>query len=909
MIKRYFKLFPVFLLFLANLSFAQKNELWNKVEMSDQNFELIQSGSTIEKFQTFRLKLADFKNDMRNAPVTTKAMVSSKYKMQFPDENGKLISFWVKEAPVMDDDLAQKYPNDKSYIGYGVEDNSLKIRFSVNILGLHAMIINRNRQVNYINPVSGNQNYYRVFSRKSISVEENNFQCFVENKVALKKMSLDNSFVYPDDLKLRTYRLALAATGEYSQFQLDLSGIDQGMATDEEKKEVVLAALTTAVTRINAVFENDMSITLKIVSDNDKIIYLDPDTDPYTNDDVGAMIDENQTACDNNIGVAEYDIGHVFGTSQRSVNGSAYLGVVCQNGSKAGGATASIFPTGDFFYYDVVIHEIGHQFGANHSFNGNAGACSDSRNNQTAYEPGSGSTLMAYAGICSSQNVQEHSDLYFHSISINEMWTYITIGGATCAVESSLTNNLNVPTVNAGNDFTIPKATAYKLIGQGSDADDDPITFCWEQLDNEINSVPPEETDANGTIYRSLIPSAENTRYLPKLSTVNSGALSSTWEVTPNVGRTMNFNLTVRDNNKEAGQIAMDAMVITVSDVAGPFMVTSQNENDIVWTSDTSETITWDVAGTDANDINTTNVNILLSTDGGKTYPSILASNVANNGSQSITVPDVKAPSCKIMVEAVGSLYYALNSNFFSIGEFTTECTDFTATDTPVNIPDNDPIGIVSEIDVAVDNAIVDVNVSVKITHTWIGDVTLILESPLGTKVKLIQGACDSNRYQDMDVIFDDEGMGISCNNMAPAISGTIKPEEVLSNFKDEGSIGVWKLRTIDNTPVDEGMLDSWSLELCTSQPLGVNNEELANFIIYPNPSNGATNISFTKKESSKVELTLYDLLGRKILEKYYKDPHQYFKETIDLSHLSKGIYILRIKNGAHFASKKIQLQ
>ena len=908
MIKNYFKL--SLLLLWANISFAQQGELWKKVEGSELNISAIYKSTSLKKQQTFRLKFADFKRDMQNAPSESADISATNFKMQFPDEKGKLIAFWVKEAPVMESDLANEFPNDKSYVGYGVENSSLKIRFSVNILGLHAMIISNDREVQYINPVGQKRNYYKVFNRKDLNPEDNRFECFVENTIALNKTTLDNDFIYPNDLKLRTYRLAFAATGEYSQFQLDLSGIDQSTATDAEKKEVVLAAITTAITRINAVYENDLAITLKIVANNDEIIYLDPETDPYTNGDMGAMIDENQSACDDKIGTSEYDIGHVLGTSVGGVDGRAYLGVVCDNASKAGGATSSNIPTGENFYFDVVAHEIGHQFGANHSFNGDSGSCDGtSRNNETAYEPGSGSTLMAYAGICSPQNVQEHSDLYFHAVSIDEMWTYLTVNGANCAVETNLSNNLNAPIANAGNDFTIPKSTAYKLIGGGSDADMDQISFCWEQLDNEINSIPPKDTDTNGTIYRSLNPSASNIRYLPDLSVVNSGELSSTWEVTPSVGRTMNFNLTVRDNNKEAGQMDMDAMVITVSDVAGPFMVTSQNTGDIVWTSGITENITWDVAGTNSNNgINTTKVNILLSTDGGKTYPTVLVSNTPNDGSQSINVPNVLAPSCKIMVEAVGNLFYALNSNFFSIGEFNTECDTYTATDTPRNIPDNDPGGITSRINVVVDNAIVEVNVTVKLSHTWIGDVTLILESPEGTTIELISGACDSSRYNDMDVIFNDDGANLSCDNLPPAISGTIKPNEALSNFNDESSLGIWKLKAIDNALEDFGTLEGWSIELCTSQPLGVDIEELTNFELYPNPSGDVINISF-QKETNEVELTLYDFLGRKIDEKYYRDPLQNFHEAIDFSHIARGVYILRIRNGNHFSSRKIQLQ
>jgi subtilisin-like proprotein convertase family protein len=205
-------------------------------------------------------------------------------------------------------------------------------------------------------------------------------------------------------------------------------------------------------------------------------------------------------------------------------------------------------------------------------------------------------------------------------------------------------------------------------------------------------------------------------------------------------------------------------------------------------------------------------------------------------------------------------------------------------------------------------NPIVDVNVTVNIGHSWIGDITLILRSPEGTSVELISGACDSSRYEDLDVIFDDEGVTIVCGTIPPAISGVIKPKEALSKFKDESSAGIWTLRAIDNAAIDSGTLESWSLELCTSQPLGIEFGELANFKIYPNPSRGEIHISF-EKDANDVEMTLYDLLGRLISKNDYTNPSQYFDETIDLSQIAKGIYILRIKNGDHFSSRKIQIQ
>ena len=231
-------------------------------------------------------------------------------------------------------------------------------------------------------------------------------------------------------------------------------------------------------------------------------------------------------------------------------------------------------------------------------------------------------------------------------------------------------------------------------MGEGSDADGDPISFCWEQVDNEITDVPPSATATNGALYRSQIPVTNNERYLPHLNTLVTGSISSTWEVTPEVAREMNFTLTVRDNNSEAGQVVSDDLKVTVTDAAGPFLVTTQNTVDVVWTPGTQETISWDVAGTDGNGINVSSVNILLSIDEGETFSTLLASNVPNDGTQIITVPDSKSSLCYIMVEAVGNYFFSMNTQSFSIGEFNKVCNSYVADDTPVAIPDNDETGV-----------------------------------------------------------------------------------------------------------------------------------------------------------------------------------------------------------------------
>ena len=856
----------------------------------------------IKKYKTFQLEYADLKRGLVNAPKKNILVKESNLIVKFPDENGNMISFLVKEMPVMHPDLAKKYPNNKSYVGIGVDDTSLKVRFSMNDQGLHAMIVGSDRKVQYIDPASIDKKYYRVYKRKDMDFEQNRFQCFTRNFNVVKKSSAKLAVVAPNDKKLRTYRLALAATGEYSEFHINRAGLGSG--TDAEKKTAVLAAMTTAMTRVNALFENDLAIHMELVANTDNLIFLDANTDPYTNSDGNAMLNQNQTTCDNVIGSANYDIGHVFSTGG---GGVASRASICTSTKKAKGVTGSLYPLGDLFYFDFVAHEMGHQLGANHTFNGDAGNCGDgNRNNNTAVEPGSGSTLMAYAGLCSPQNVQSHSDLYFHIVSVDEIWSNIKFGSGTCASITNLTGNLNVPTANAGVDFVIPKSTPYILRGQGNDADGDPISFCWEQIDNEITDIPPKETSVAGALYRSVNPITVGNRYLPELSTILNGSLSSTWEVTPAVAREINFKLTVRDNNAEVGQMTSDDLKITVTDAAGPFKVTSQNVDDVVWDKNTSETITWDVAGTTSNGINVSQVNILMSMDGGRTFPITLIANTANDGNQNITVPDTSASKCFVMVEAVNSFFYSVNSKVFSIGEFNEICNTFDATDIPVDIPDNDPAGLISTIDIVEDLTIEKISVNVKIDHTWVSDITLTLESPNGTIIELLSGACDSS--DNIDITFDDAGSDLVCSG-TPVISGIIKPTQALFALNGESSSGVWKLNVVDGAQDDTGQLISWNLEICTSEPvLGVNNYVFNNFKVYPNPSNGIFNLEFNSKNTSDVEINIYDMMGRSILTRIFKNKSTTFLESINIQNISSGVYILQVKRGNEISSQKLQI-
>jgi len=653
--------------FVFQKSYSQVNKIWTLTNARQSTSQTLQRTAYPEDFKSYSLNSTLLKKILAKAPQRSTKYSDSRVVIPFPDASGKMRDFAILKAPVMAPELANKYPDNNSYVGQNISDKSISIRFSVNQLGVYAMIFKAGKGVVYIDPIDKNHTNYMVYKRSSLPERNQSFVCLTKETSGFDTPPVSLKTFNANDAKLRTFRLALAATAEYSQFHITQAGIDT-TGTDAEKKAAVLAAMTTTMTRVNGVFENDVALTMVLVANNDQLIYLEDTTlnpDPYSNGDGGAMLDENQTNIDNVIGVANYDIGHVFSTGG---GGVAALNSPC-SASKAKGVTGQSNPVGDAFDIDYVAHEIGHQFGAEHTFNGDAGSCAGgNRNNATAVEPGSGSTIMAYAGICSPQNVQQNSDAYFHVVSINQMFSSISTGIINCGVQSSLINNLNVPVVNAGPDVVIPKSTPFRLTAVGSDADNDVLTYAWEQADAEITTIPPSDTATGGAVFRSVSPKLSAIRYFPDINTVLSGQTANTWEVVPSVSRTLNFDVTVRDNVVGGGQTAKDTKVVTVEGNAGPFLVTSQNTSITVDIGST-QTVTWDVANTNLAPVNCTSVNILLSIDGGQTYPVTLASNVPNNGSYDIVIPNNPTTNARIMVAGSNNVFFNVNEVDFTIQE------------------------------------------------------------------------------------------------------------------------------------------------------------------------------------------------------------------------------------------------
>ncbi len=643
------------LLFISISGFSQRTwtKLNEKTNVIEKELEYRESNPS--SFELFALKKEVISNRLSQSSFAAQII-------ELPTPNG-VQRFKVVEASVLANELAKKYPNIKSYVGVGLDDPTARVRLSNSNIGLHAMISSGKYPMYLIDPYTKDKKtaigYYKNTSAKST------FQCLVEE---VKPVYINQPFqksANANDGKLRTYRMALIGTAEYSQFHLTNQGIGAG-ESDATKKTAVLSAMNTSMTRINGVFERDLGVTMQLVANNDDIIFLDPATDGLTNSNISTLVDESQTKCDAVIGSANYDIGHVFGwVNDESGNGLAGGGVVCEAGQKAQGATMRKTPLGDLFDIDLAAHEIGHQFGANHSFNS---SCNGNRNNATAVEPGSGTTIMGYAGFC-DPNVQNNSDAYFHAVSIAEMWHYVTTT-ATCAVETITGNSAPVP--NAGAGITVPKSTPFVLKGTASDVDaGNSLTYTWEQIDNQTGvTIPPVATSTVGPLFRSLSPSSEGNRYMPALATVLAGNTSTTWEVLPSVARTMSFAFTVRDNVANGAATARDDKIITVDGGSGPFLVTSQTVATTLMGGST-QTITWDVANTNASPIGVTNVDILLSTDGGNTFPNVLASNTPNDGTQDVLLTNITTSQARIKIEPVNNIFYAVNSTNFSIDKTT----------------------------------------------------------------------------------------------------------------------------------------------------------------------------------------------------------------------------------------------
>ncbi len=610
-----------------------------------QNMEQIQLENTDNLYSRFgsyfKLEIGStfFKNDLiQNQSIA----------LPLPDGNWHY--FTVVESSVMEAQLQNKFPEIKTFL---IKSDDFNGRMDINPNGINALFYG-NGNTYLIDQVWEMPGVHRVYYKSEASklIPRSSFRCQAEADSwelprydeignGVRTMGLQQSQV-----SLRTYRLALACTAEYAQF---FGGTIPN----------VMSSFVTAVNRLNVVFERELAIRLVLVANNDQIVFLDPDTDPYNNSNLNQMLGQNQTALNNIIGIDNYDIGHVFSTN--SGGGIAGLGVVC-SGGKARGVTGSGNPLGDPFIIDYVAHEMGHQFGANHTFNN----CDGNENPGTAFEPGSGSTIMAYAGLCGNNNIQFNSDDYFHAVSLDEMLQYTRNGfGSTCVLAVPTDNRAPEISIPYTGTLHIPKSTPFELTASATDSNgSNSLTYCWEQMDSgpKVNLGSPA---GNSPLFRSLSPTSNGSRSFPRRESILNNT-NNIREVLPNYGRELNFRCTVRDNNPGTGGLDWKEVRLSSVESAGPFSVL-QPLTGAIWSAGSFQRVEWNPANTTEAPVSCQQVHIILSTNGGQTWTDTLAKNQPNTGNCDVWVPVKTIANARIRVQAANNVFYQVNPGNFSV--------------------------------------------------------------------------------------------------------------------------------------------------------------------------------------------------------------------------------------------------
>ncbi|TXF88938.1 T9SS type A sorting domain-containing protein [Neolewinella aurantiaca] len=597
--------------------------------------------------KTARGLIADteaLRSALKAAPHETNSTAeSSPAILLLPSPDGETSSFRIVTYDAVGD--PDRYPDIRTWYGINTDDFSQTIFLDWTKQGFHASVRGGKNPPWYIDPViSGDLTLYQAYFRKDLTDNTPSFGCSTKTDEA--PGLLDNQTgKSAGDCVLRQYRVAITATPQYSNYHGAFTGIQSGL---------IQSAIVTTVNRINQIYTQELSIRLQLIAENDKLYFYDEATSPFSSNLVADLVNENIAVQEDRIPLADFDLGHVY--TKGINNGRAFPRASCVDALKSGGATSRVDPIGDPFTIDYVAHEMGHQFGAFHTQNNLCNYSADS-----GMEPGSGSTIMGYAGIC-FPNVQLASDDYFHGRSIEEItnFTENPFTGGICAEE--IDNSLFNPQVGSVPDRTIPQGTPFRLTGQASGAGR--ISYNWEQYDPELGTMPPQADNKEGPLFRSFPPSADPHRYFPVFSAVLNNT-DPEWETLPEVGREMNFRLTVNHSTAAYGCAGEEDVKITVDDDFGPFVVSDPADTN-QWSIGQIAQIQWEVAGTDSPVFTSPKVDVLISTDNGQTFIP-LAPGLPNNGLAEVRVPQTETDSARIMVRSSGNYFYNVSPQPFRI--------------------------------------------------------------------------------------------------------------------------------------------------------------------------------------------------------------------------------------------------
>jgi len=847
-----------------------------------------------------------FKNELFQAPLKTNKLQWSDIQVEIPLPDGSFEEFLAFETPMMEDGLAAKYPNIKTFTLVSKSNQTTYGRADITPKGFHAMIFSDNGTL-FIDPISAtsNENYIVYYKKDFISTKELP-SCLTENADNIEDnvLELDHDEVLnfksttatkaSNGLILKTYKIAVSATAEYTNYH-------GGTVADG------LAAIVTTFNRVNGIYENEIAVSLILVDDNDLIIYTDASTDPFDDtDNASQILTENRTSLNTVIGEDNYDIGHVVGTDG---SGLAGFGVVCSENRyshKAYGTTGISNPIGDPFDVDYVSHEVGHQFGASHTFNGTTGSCSGNRAEYSAYEPGSATTIMGYAGICTGQNVQNNSDDYFHNRSLIQITEFINDDGATCAVEVSTGNDIPTVEIVTPTNLSIPISTPFELEALAADVNGDALTYCWEQYDLG-DAGAPNSPSGNAPLFRSFSPTTDPVRVFPQISDILSGS-STLGEILPSYARDMSFKVTVRDNVPNAAAFIDETISVNVEGSAGPFLVTSQSSN-ITWEGLETYEVTWDVANTDQSPVNCSEVSIYLSLDGGATFPYVLASNTANSGSAYVQAPNALTSEARIKVVCDDNIFFNVNTSDFEI------FTDCAYVDGTISVDEevNDAIWCLDatgELDFEVSSPYLLIT-----SYQWYhNNVAIAGATDRKLVIDNVENTDAGDYYCEISngctsIFTNTASVSVTTNTIIPTISvenGVLISSLSYGNqwyLDDVALLGATEQTFI---PAEEGTYSVKSVVgACSASSSSYTTaikdlNEVVDIQIMPNPTNGIITISAASYEET-LNVEVRDILGKKLYQTQFNQLTQ-----IDLSGYANGMYFINLQSENYSASYKI---
>ena len=592
-----------------------------------------------------------------------------------PMANGEITTFAINESVIVGERVYQQYPDIRSFSGYALRDPDTRIKITLSpYWGFQGTIRRGDKGMEFIEQIYRHQtSLYMVYDQKAFPAKyfhpelqtSPDFVELPEDYEHARHNDIPATVSEPqpeergeqlaDPVTLKLYRFACATTGEFGQ--------DHGGTIAS-----LLPAMVNYVSQLNAIYEPELAIRLTLIDNVESILFTNPATDPYTGTLVPGWRQQNPEAMIQTIGFDQYDIGHVFARYiEGPILGQATLSSCCTDfkGMGCSGGYQNIYGVP---FLNTIGHEIGHQWSALHTWNHCAALDNpeSTPGGNMACEPGSGTTIMSYAGACGAPDDISGGTLglYYNICSLNQIKQFLTTGaGATCGTTVVADNRPPSVEILTAQNLTIPISTPFVVKCIGTDPDGDNLSYCWEQADIGP-SLPLGQSSLNSPLFRSYPPTTSPERTFPRIQSIALNQATPS-ELLPTYTRNMKFAITVRDDRMGGGGVVIDTLFMKSSAAAGPFRVSYPNNSAATWKVGEYQTVTWSVANTDVAPVNCKTVNIKLSTDAGITYPITLATNQPNTGSACVAVPNNIGNTNRIRVEAADHIFFDIsNANF-----------------------------------------------------------------------------------------------------------------------------------------------------------------------------------------------------------------------------------------------------